>query len=241
MTCETQETLIAHLDGQLTSERAAVLAEHVGSCTRCKGEQNALGTLVQRLHALEPLADSSFVSDVLQAIEPKPARRLRFMPVLGLAACALVAVFVVPRSGEFVARGGSVAAKHALGFEAFASGAPLAANAKVANNAGFTFVVYNRSHEPRYFMLYARDHAGELHWFAPSYDDATDNPQSLPLLPSAQGQRLAVGTVLETPALGELQVIALFTAKPVSVHEVERGATFADAVVETLPVVLVQP
>jgi hypothetical protein len=71
-------------------------------------------------------------------------------------------------------------------------------------------------------MVLGRDAAGHVYWFWPAWDNAADDPSSLPVSESAQPVELreAVRHPLQP---GELTIVGLFTPRPLHVREVEEA------------------
>ena len=69
-------------------------------------------------------------------------------------------------------------------------------------------------------MVYAVDHIGRIYWLHPYWAEGGPTPQSVPIQRSAERQELSK-VVRHSFTNPSLQVIALFTERPLSVHEVE--------------------
>ena len=69
-------------------------------------------------------------------------------------------------------------------------------------------------------MVFARDAAGRIFWFWPAWENAAEDPQSLPISASGSAVELpeAVRHALQP---GPLTIVGLFTPKPLHVREVE--------------------
>jgi hypothetical protein len=69
-------------------------------------------------------------------------------------------------------------------------------------------------------MVFARDAAGHVFWFWPAWENAGDDPQSLPI--AASGSPVELTQAVRHELLpGPLTIVGLFTPKPLHVHEVE--------------------
>ncbi|MDB4980586.1 MAG: hypothetical protein JWM82_1338, partial [Myxococcales bacterium] len=69
-------------------------------------------------------------------------------------------------------------------------------------------------------MVFGRDASGRVYWFWPAWNDASQDPTSVPISANAGPVELteAVRHPLQT---GPLTIVGLFTPRPLHVHEVE--------------------
>jgi hypothetical protein len=71
-----------------------------------------------------------------------------------------------------------------------------------------------------YLMIFATDASAEVRWFYPAWESAADNPQSIAI--TRGGANVPLGELVQQDAAeGPLSLYALFTARPLSVKEVE--------------------
>jgi hypothetical protein len=69
-------------------------------------------------------------------------------------------------------------------------------------------------------MVFGRDAAGHVFWFWPAWENAADDPASVPI--STSPQPVELGEAVRHPLQqGPLTVVGLFTPKPLHVHQVE--------------------
>ena len=107
MSCLTEETLRAHIDGELSDTEAATVQQHLRSCDACRSRSTEMAARAeevrQKLHALapEPLTDADFA--YTRFLQQTDARSRRILPVWrrpiwgGMAdACALVMLLSAP-------------------------------------------------------------------------------------------------------------------------------------------------
>jgi hypothetical protein len=71
-----------------------------------------------------------------------------------------------------------------------------------------------------YVMIFARDAAGHVFWFWPAWENASDDPQSLPIAQGANPVELREAVRHELQP-GDLTIVGLFTPRPLHVREVE--------------------
>jgi hypothetical protein len=83
-------------------------------------------------------------------------------------------------------------------------------------------------------MVFARDDAGHVFWFWPAWENAGENPQSLPVSASGSPVELteAVRHALQP---GPLTIVGLFTPKPLHVREVEAAVANGLAGLQAFP------
>jgi hypothetical protein len=93
---------------------------------------------------------------------------------------------------------------------------------------GLSFTIYNRSRAPQQLLLFAVDSHQEVHWFYPAFEDAQSNPTSVTVPGAPEVTTLSEGVVMEGPAPGALQLVALFVPKVTAVREVEAALKASD-------------
>jgi hypothetical protein len=167
------------------------------------------------------------------------SKRWNLTPLFAMgmaAAAALVLLVAQPKAptGTFSARGGPLAPnkERALGFEAHAhrGGAGqvpvlLRTGDALGPSDGLSFTIYNRTRAAQELLLFAVDASLEVHWFYPAYEDERSNPSSVTLKEAPEVTQLPEGVVMERPAQGSLQVVALFVPKKTQVKDVETALT----------------
>ena len=233
MTCPASETLAAWAAGEVTLEQQRQLLQHVRGCRSCGPQAERMRLLTGELRGLSLAPPApAFTASVLAQLRARPARsrgsRLPLLAAAGLAALGLLAVVQLqaPR-GELEARGGGVASRDRVGIqvrvhEPGQAPALLTSRRVVSVDAGYSFVLLNRSRKPQHVMLFALDARSEVHWFYPAFLDPHSDPRSLAVPPTPDVQALPEGITPEQPAVGPFQIAALFTAAPLTVSEVEK-------------------
>lgn len=233
-TCPDAKTLAARVAGDLTTNDAARLDLHVGTCAACRSTLERLARLTSALpEAIAEPDDASFAARVSARLEERrPAQPALRFAIPALAAVAIASVFLlVPgrETEEFTARGTTIdrpdrwvgfdARTHAPGTTG--EGTPLGATLRQGD--GLSFVATNRSENDLHVALFGLDAQGHVHWFHPAWLDASTDPQS-PLL-KARERRAFDEAIAPEATPGPLRIVALFTPKPVSVRAVERSLT----------------
>jgi hypothetical protein len=241
MSCPEHEVLLALGDGELGESRARAVRAHTESCTRCKADLDALGSLAADLRAPLPGAlrgrtAEAFADDVLANIDrprARPSRLPRWIGWLAAAAALPLAAGLAFRSlhsahdaNEFAARGSSsvAALQHTLvqfgrvtgtTFEPLAEGARLEADAVIAAEVGGT------EGPPRYLLAFLVDSAGERHWIYPAYEPGAPPPSALALPVTAAPRVLGSMVRLDRPASGPARLVAVVLPRSESVEHVE--------------------
>jgi len=244
--------LAAHLEGEVTlSERAAIEGE-------LRDSANARRTLEQLRKLSELLAApatdlenidlaSRVRAKVRQASneQPQRSRRVAALFLGGLAACIGCALFFVrgPQEiSEFRAKGNEAPALEGRRWAGIQvqrvakNGGPLPLGATITRDDGLLFSYTNLGPHPfDYLMIFATDASGEVRWYYPAYESAADNPQSIAITPG--GANVPLGEIVHQDTVdGPLSLYALFTARPLSVKEVEAWVIKHGPVVGEAPV-----
>jgi hypothetical protein len=223
----------AHFSGQSSTRGDRRLFRHIKSCTACRDEYRTFATL----ESLEPDgAERARVRMGRGLFEPQP-RRL-FVSAGLVTACACMAlVFSLGRAHgpEFAARGSIHGADEpqlpSLGIyrvprdhdnavvPAVAETQRAGSVVHAGESLAFTYV-NPASIGAGYVMIFGRDTAGRVFWFWPAWNDASQDPASLPISSSASPVELTEA-VRQSLQPGPLTIVGLFTPKPLHVREVE--------------------
>jgi hypothetical protein len=229
--------LDAHFSGASSTWRDRRLFRHIKGCGSCRDRYRTLALL----EALEvDGADRARARMARGLFEPAAPRRVLASGGLAVAfACLVVAVSLghvrAPFHGDgFASRGGVHGVEAPLpALQIFRiprdhdnPAAPAVAETQRAGNVvhpgeSLAFAYLNPSSlGDCCVMVFARDAAGRVFWFWPAWENAGEDPQSLP----AQ----AGGAPVELPEAvrhdlrpGALTIVGLFTPKPLHVKEVE--------------------
>jgi len=104
--------LHAYLDGELSLEGSLAVEEHLAACARCRQELETFGALRKLLQSAKSTAPDAEAA-LNRVTRTMRIRRRRFVgagSAIGLAAAAMLAVVLVPRTDRIV---GEVASVHA--------------------------------------------------------------------------------------------------------------------------------
>ncbi|HYQ28830.1 MAG TPA: hypothetical protein VER04_16475 [Polyangiaceae bacterium] len=229
--------LAAHLEGEVTlSERAAIEAE-LRDSAQARRTLEQLRNLSELLAApatdLENIDLASRVREkTRQVSRERPPRSRRGAALLlgGLAACLGGALFFVHRPqeiSEFREKGSDAPALSGRRWAGMQiqrvapHGNPGPLGTTIAPEDGLLFSYTNLGPHPfDYLMIFATDASAEVRWYYPAYESAADNPQSIAI--TRGGANVPLGELVQQDfADGPLSLYALFTARPLSVREVE--------------------
>jgi hypothetical protein len=225
----------AHFSGKSSTRDDRRLFRHMKGCAACR-EQYRTFAMVEALEVDGAERARARMGRAL--FEPVPRRA--FVSAGLVMACACMAlVFSLGRArspfhSDFTARGG------VPGFEAPSPSLaiyrvprdhdnPTAPALSETQRAGSVVhagesLAFSYVNPPavgaRDVMIFGRDAAGHVFWFWPAWDNAADDPQSLPI--SASGNPIELTeAVRHALAPGPLTIVGLFTPKPLHVREVE--------------------
>jgi hypothetical protein len=147
------------------------------------------------------------------------------------AAAALLLVFLPRRdqdlSEQLQARGGKVTSSAAIGAASadvyLARGKTLQRLGDAALRSGDRLALrtVNQTASARFFMAFAIDAAGDVHWLFPAYNDAGENPEALELNAHQVARVLPETVELVDPAEGKLRVVSMLSERRLNVKEVE--------------------
>jgi hypothetical protein len=237
MTCSAPEVLAAWVDGEVTLEVDQRLRQHVIECARCASEVQRLRASTDALGRLELAAPApgftrEFETKLSGSRTASPVPRRVLLGAAGAAAiCALafgLMRFDATDPGTFSPRGNAARRGSRVGFEVYAhepgrERVRLREGQQLRADTGYSFVVFNRSKEPRRVMLFALDARGDVHWFYPAFLDPGADPQSILVGAQPQVQSLPDGITPDNPAVGPLRFVGVFSKAPLLVSEVERS------------------
>ena len=242
------------LDGELTTNAAREVGEHLAGCATCRARQAAITRTIAAVQGAYPCSDApGFTASVMRQVDARRrSRGPRGVWATGLvaaaAACLLVALLP---SGEFTARGGTELtaglSTRNVGFEVYQAGRALENGAEVEPKLGLSFRIFNRSHRATQLSLFGVDARGEVHWFYPAWLTNDDTPKSHAVAATPAVQVLPQVVAPTDVPVGRLEVVALFTSQPTDVRQVERAVKsgldarrFGDAVVHRIALEVVR-
>lgn len=238
--CPTETELLAFADADLSPEQLERVERHLEVCSSCARQVVALSRLIEDIAAPLAPADqdlSEHVAAVMKRLdEPakaQPARALTWGAVtVAVLAAAAVLLFVRGRSGDdlergqFAARGGlsEPALSRDVGVQLYTQTPELralTAGSKIQAQSSLTAGLRNTGRTPVYLLLFAVDAHNDVHWIAPEFTVPGSNPRAVSLAPQAEERLLPTAAVFDDLAPGPLRVIALLSAEPSAVADVE--------------------
>lgn len=242
--CPTESELLSFVDAALSPEQLRRIDEHLAACSVCAEEVKALRALIAGIAApvsstspttLDVAAHVSSVMGRLDGPSPlkkRPRRALWGSAMIGVAAAAaLLVVQLRPGAGipdgEWTARGGAAVSSLSrdVGLQLYAEEPALRAlepGGQVKAHAAFTAGLRNLAREQAYVLLFAVDSKQVVHWITPQFTEPGSDPEATPIKTSAQERLLASSVVFDDLAPGPLRVVAVITAKPMRVSQIER-------------------
>lgn len=237
--CPTEDELLRFVDVDLLPERLERIERHLEGCGHCEKQVRALRELIADVAAPIPEGDldvREHVAGVMSRLEAAPARASRasrLLPWAGaLAAAAALVLFVShgrnteDPEGQFTARGAPTEASLArdVGVQLYAREAslrPLQGGERIGRDAALTAGLRNLGRERVYLLLFAVDSRGDVHWIAPVFINASENPAAVSVMPSANERSLPTAASFDDLAKGPLRIVAVVTREPTNVSDIE--------------------
>jgi hypothetical protein len=240
MRCPTDEDLARLDDAALSVEQTERLNTHVSRCFQCREREGLLRALVDDVKAAVPteIDVRAHVRAVMDRLDsPIPSvqtygmrRAWQYAGAGAVAACAMVSMAYLREhrtlTGTWQARGGETQPSlgRDVGIQPYAVGAnlrSLSSGARIDRNTPLTAGFRNLGTGPAFLLLFAVDARQAVHWISPPYVRANENPVSTRLQPTVGEQMLGTTAVLEDVPLGPLRIVAVVTAEPAHVSDVE--------------------
>lgn len=229
MSQDVFDELIRKREGEVTTRRAAELEEALTTSPELRAEQAKVDQLVDALSKPNPELEGLDLRAGLWT-QPVPERTTassgwRWVALAAAAVLSLslgVWTWQHDDGGEIRGKGGSGAL---AGVSVLVVGQgevhPVGATLHASEALGFE--VSNLPGSPYGFLaIYGVDSAGAVHWFYPAWGEGAPPPRSISIESLPQPLRLPQA-VRHPYALGGLELHVLFSARPVSVLEVEAG------------------
>ena len=237
--CPTETELLAFADADLSPEKLERVEQHLEVCSSCARRVVALTRLIEDIAAPLAPADQDLgehVASVMkrldEPVKAQPTRALTWGAItVAVLAAAAALLFVRGRSvdeheGQLAARGGlsEPALSRDVGVQLYTQTPELralTAGRKIQAQSSFTAGLRNTGGRPVYLLLFAVDAHNDVHWIAPEFTVPGSNPRAVSLAPQAEERLLPTAAVFDDLAPGPLRLIALLSAEPRSVADVE--------------------
>jgi anti-sigma factor RsiW len=238
--CPTETELLAFADADLSPEKLERVEQHLEVCSSCARQVVALTRLIEDIAAPLAPADQDLGEHVAavmkrldEPVKSQPARALTWGAVtVAVLAAAAALLFVRGHSGDELERG-QLAARGGLSEPALSRDVgvqlytqtpdlrALTAGSKIQARSSLTAGLRNTGRAPVYLLLFAVDAQHAVHWIAPEFTVPGSNPRAVSLAPHAEERLLPTAAVFDDLAPGPLRLIALLSAEPSSVADVE--------------------
>lgn len=222
-TCDVNSLVDRHFAGRIHPRDERRLREHLPGCATCR-ERYERHLLLARLDPRAPDARTRLARGLgLDAREPSTPWRLVLVPVA--VACLALLMVRIPWSGTgddgFTARSAGHAGAEALlrvyAVEPGGHTALLGPTLRPDQELAFAF---RNPDAHRFLMVFARDAAGRVYWYHPSWTDPASNPSALAIAPGDAPRELpeAISHPLTS---GPLSLYAVFLDMPLTVRDME--------------------
>ena len=232
--CPSEGELVSFVDADLSPEQLRRVEKHLETCGVCGARVMALSELASDVSAEVPQPDwdvAEHVASVMGRLdEPLQApRQLRWMAWGGvlLAAAAAVLLFNARSAPpELAARGASFAASLSrdVGVQLYAQESalrPLGSGSSIGTTTALTAGLRNLGAQRAHLLLFAIDSRQVVHWIAPEFTAPGSDPEATSVAAATGERLLPTSAVFDDLAPGPLRVVAVITATPTRVSEVE--------------------
>jgi hypothetical protein len=232
----TDDELLRFVDADLSPEQMERIEEHLASCAVCAARAAALRELIEDVRAPIPAEDldvGEHVASVMNRLDaPAEAPKVRRVSgwIGALAAAAGLALYFGSGAGEerghFTARGGNAESSLSrdVGVQLYAQrGAlePLQAGGSVRPGTPLTAGLRNVGRDAAHLLLFAVDARGDVHWIAPQFTVAGEDPAAVVVSHSPDEKLLPSAVAFDDLAPGRLRVVAVIAKKPARVSAIE--------------------
>jgi hypothetical protein len=233
----TDDELLRFVDADLSPEQMERIDEHLAGCGVCAARAAALRALIEDVRAPVPAPDldvgehvASVMSRLDAPVEGPGVRRLSRWAGALAAAAGLALYFGYgagdERAGYFTARGGGEESSPSreVGVQLYAhEGAlkALQAGDRVRPGTPLTAGLRNLGRESVYLLLFAIDAHNDVHWIAPEFTVAGEDPAAVVVAHSAEEKLLPSAAAFDDLAPGRLRVVAVIGKQPARVSAVE--------------------
>ncbi|MCP3137171.1 anti-sigma factor [Pyxidicoccus xibeiensis] len=224
-TCSLHPLVDRHFSGSIRPRDEQRMREHLPGCPTCR-ERYERQLLLSRLDPRAMDARTRLARGLgFEAREPVSPWRLALVPVA--VACLALLMVRIPwsgtRTGEegFTARGAGTAVTDArlLVYAVEPGGGTSLLGPSLRPEQELAFAFRNPDAH-RFLMVFARDAAGRVYWYHPSWTDPATNPEAIAIPPGSTLRELpeAISHPLEP---GPLTLHAVFLDAPLTVRQME--------------------
>lgn len=236
-TCPSEAELVSFADVALSPEELRRIEKHLEVCSGCAKRALALSELTADIAAEVPQPEldvAEHVAGVMRRLdEPRlRAPRARWVGWAGALVAAAALVLVIATRGQapdpprLAARGGGATASLSrdVGLQLYAQEdelRPLSSGSTIRPGAALTAGLRNLGSQQAHLLLFAIDARRQVHWIAPEFTAPGSNPESATIAASQSERLLPSAAVFDDLAPGPLRVVAVITAQPSHVSDVE--------------------
>ncbi|MBZ4419116.1 hypothetical protein [Myxococcus sp. RHSTA-1-4] len=229
--CSVHPLVDRHFSGRIHPRDEQRLRAHLPDCAACR-ERYERHLLLARLDPRALDARTRLARGLgLDAREPASPWRLALVPV-AVACLALLMVRIpwngtsIPEDG-FTARGvtNAVAEARLLAYAVEPGGHTSLLGPTMRADQELAFAFRNPDAH-RFLMVFARDAAGQVYWYHPSWTDPASNPTAISISPGDTPRELPEA-ISHSLSPGPLTLHAVFLDAPLTVRQME--ALLADA------------
>jgi hypothetical protein len=227
----------AHFAGKTSSAADRSMFAHVRTCERCRDEYRGFALLESLEADGAERAQARLARGVFDpAVAPQAKTKTKVFGFVLAFGCFALVVSFGRAPASFQARGGAGTSSDEPSLaiyrvprdretpevlapsETVRAGNLVHAGESLA--VSYTNPASVQSSGSCCLMVFGRDASGRVYWFWPAWNDASQDPTSVPISTGAAALELteAVRHPLQT---GPLTIVGLFTPRPLHVHEVE--------------------
>lgn len=235
--CPSEAELVSFADAALAPEQLRRIEQHLEICSGCAKQALALSELTGDVAAEVPQPGfdvAEHVAGVMSRLDEPLAHplRSRWVGWTGALAAAAALVLVVatrgqtPEAPQLVARGASATAtlSRDVGLQLYAQETalrPLGSGSPIRPDTALTAGLRNLGSQRAHLLLFAVDARKSVHWIAPEFTAPGSNPEAATIAASRGERLLPSAAAFDDLAPGPLRVVAVITAEPTHVSDVE--------------------
>ncbi|MFP2925806.1 hypothetical protein ACLESO_11425 [Pyxidicoccus sp. 3LG] len=237
--CSLHPLVDRHFAGRIHSRDEQRMREHLPGCTTCR-ERYERHLLLARLDPRALDARTRLARGLgFDAREPASPWRLALVPLA--VACLALLMVRIPWNGAstgdegFTPRGaGNVVADAPLLVYAVTPGGSTALLGPTLRPDQELAFAFRNPDAHRFLMVFARDSAGRVYWYHPSWTDPASNPSAIPILPGDTLRELP--EAISHPLVpGPLTLHAVFLDAPLTVRQMETLLSEERPIEDVLP------
>lgn len=246
MKCLTETQMSRYLSGGLSGEENDAIRAHVLSCVKCRSLHEAFTDITDHLrsdnaayHSESEIHRIMTIINVGKAntVSFRTPRVYRMRTLLAVAAVLLAAIAVggiwltkskndTDLNAQFQERADGGTDQDAwVSLQIFENrgGTYRRVTQTISSSASLAFRYKDYSKKPyKYLMILAIDEKARVFWYYPPYVNRNANPKSIEI-EGKKGRFQLPDEVSHNYDAGMIDVIAIFSRQPLTVHEVERN------------------